>query len=118
MNCLGGIATVNLEKVQMEEKWSNGQGQLTNEFKNIQELYRNKIAQQENLSKQLRKQQKRIKEGEGGNVYQRSLFADLHRLLACKVKSKIGNESSMFGISGQLTADTMDFGTAQVVRID
>jgi intraflagellar transport protein 81 len=120
LNCLGGIAAVNLEKVQMEEKWSNGNGRLLPDFKCFQDLYRNKISQQEALSKQLRKQQKKIKEGEGGNVYQRSLYADLHRLLSYKVKSKLGNDNSnnIFGISGQLTADTVDFGTAQVVRID
>jgi hypothetical protein len=80
----------------------------------------NKIAQQEALSKQLRKQQKRIKENEGQNMYQRSLYADLHRLLSMKAKSKLGgnSDSSLFGISGQLTAETEDFGHAQVVRMD
>ncbi|GMH57494.1 hypothetical protein TrST_g3952 [Triparma strigata] len=120
LNCLSQIASIGLEKVQQEEKWTAGHGRLLPEFANHQELYQNKINQQESLSKQLRKQQKKIKENEGGNMYQRSLYADLHRLLSAKVKSRLGgnNNGNILGISGQLTADTMDFGTAQVVRID
>ena len=120
LNCLSQIAAAGLEKVQQEEKWTAGQGRLLPEFQNFQELYQNKIAQQESLSKQLRKQQKKIKENEGGNMYQRSLYADLHRLLSAKVKSRIGGGAGVdvLGISGQLTADTVDFGNAQVVRID
>jgi intraflagellar transport protein 81 len=109
---------VNLEKVQMEEKYSNGNGRLLPDFKSFQDLYRNKISQQEALSKQLRKQQKKIKEGESGNIYQRSLFADLHRLLTAKCKSKIGDDNGILGISGQLTAETLDYGSSQVVKID
>jgi len=120
LNCLSGIAASSLEKVQMEEKWAAGNGRLLPDFASIQELYSNKIAQQESLSKQLRKQQKRVKENEGQNMYQRSLYADLHRLLSMKVKSKLGGagEQSLFGLSGQLTAETEDYGHAQVVRIE
>ena len=119
LNCLSGIASSSLEKVQQEEKWAGGNGRLLPDFSCFQDLYQNKISQQEALSKQLRKQQKKIKEGEGQNMYQRSLYADLHRLLQMKTKSKLGGgEASIMGISGQLTAETMDFGTAQVVRID
>ena len=118
LNCLGGIAATALEKVLMEERWNDGDGRLLPDFKSFQDLYRNKIAQQESLSKQLRKQQKMIKEGESGNVYQRSLYADLHRLLAAKVKTGEVGGSEMFGIEGGLREDTVDFGTAQVVRIE
>ena len=77
-------------------------------FKSFSELYANKIAQQENLSKALRKQPQRIKEDEGANIYQRALFADLHGLLACKLKtSGSGNDDyglgeSRFGGDGGL----------------
>ena len=126
LNSMNGITAANLEKVQLEEKWQAGNGKLLPEFKGFTDLYQNKIAQQENLSKALRKQQKRIKENEGGNMYQRSLYADLHQLLSLKMKSRgvggtgggMGGYNSILGLSGELARDTVDFGTAQVVRID
>ena len=69
------------------------------DFKSYGELYANKIAQQENLSKVLRKQQERIKENEEANVYQRALFAGFHGLLACKLKSKTsGSGDDEYGL--------------------
>ena len=61
LNCLSQIAAAGLEKVQQEEKWTAGQGRLLPEFQNFQELYQNKIAQQESLSKQLRKQHRKLR---------------------------------------------------------
>jgi len=83
-----------------KEKWLNGNdGRLLPEFKSFSELYANKIAQQQNLSKALRKQQKRIKENERANMYQRALFTDLHGLLACKLKSKTsGSGNDEYGL--------------------
>jgi intraflagellar transport protein 81 len=83
-----------------KEKWLNGiDGRLFPEFKSFSELYANKIAQQQNLSKALRKQQKRIKENERANMYQRALFTDLHGLLACKLKSKTsGSGNDEYGL--------------------
>ena len=116
LTCIQEIATANNEKVNQEEKWQNGNGRFTHDFKSLQDLYANKNAQQENLAKQLRKQQKKIKENEGGNMQQRALFADLHRLLTCKLKSKKGMGTDL-NISGQLNADTFEYGSAEVVII-
>tara|TARA_B110000305_G_C19308986_1_gene573081 strand:- start:67 stop:333 length:267 start_codon:yes stop_codon:yes gene_type:complete len=86
------------------------------DFKCLQELYSNKNAQQENLAKALRKQQKKIKENEGGNMQQRALFADLYRLLQCKLKSKHTGGGGL-NITGQLNSDSFEYGAADVVII-
>lgn len=64
LHALMGILEVHVDKVKQEEKWEAGDGRLLPEFKSYKELYQNKISQQESLSKQLRKQQKSIKENE------------------------------------------------------
>ena len=70
----------------MEEKWESGEGRLLPDFKTYKELYQNKIAQQEGLSKQLRKQQKSLKENEVVHSEQRKYFLDLKHLLSLKTK--------------------------------
>lgn len=62
-------------QVRQEEKWESGEGRLLPEFKCYKELYQNKITQQESLSKQLRKQQKTIKENEASYTEQVGLHS-------------------------------------------
>jgi len=73
-------------QVKMEEDWEAGEGRLLPDFKTYKELYQNKIIQQEGLSKQLRKQQKSLKENEFSHSEQRKYFVDLRALLALKMK--------------------------------
>ena len=45
-----------------EEKYEKGEGRLLPNFKCFRELYMNKISSQENMAKEMRKQQKEMKE--------------------------------------------------------
>lgn len=62
LNCLSSIADTHLEKVRLEEKYEKGEGRLLPNFKCFRELYMNKISSQENMAKEMRKQQKEMKE--------------------------------------------------------
>ena len=64
------IARVNLEKIEMEENWKNGDDKMLPDFKCLHDLYEHKLVQQENLAKQLRIEQRLIKENEPENMKQ------------------------------------------------
>lgn len=67
-------------------RWEKGDGRLLPEFQCYRDLYEHKLRQQEALSKQLRRQQRTIKESEGDSTTQRKMFAGLHTLLKCKLQ--------------------------------
>ena len=56
------IARSKFDRVRMEEDWRAGKDRFLPEFNSLHDFYQNKLSQQENLSKQLRKEQRRIKE--------------------------------------------------------
>jgi len=56
------ISKANLDKVRMENNWRNGVDKILPEFDCLQDLYDNKLIQQENMAKQLRKEQKSARE--------------------------------------------------------
>lgn len=60
------------------------------EFQCYRDLYEQKLRQQEALSKQLRRQQRSIKENEEGSTTQRKMFGGLHSLLKCKLNLAAG----------------------------
>ena len=62
LNCMLQKAEVDLERVELEEQFSKGEGQLLPDFKSFQELYQNKISQQQSLLQALRKHQNALKE--------------------------------------------------------
>ena len=61
LNCMLQKAEVDLERVELEEQFSKGEGQLLPDFKSFQELYQNKISQQQSLLQALRKHQNALK---------------------------------------------------------
>ncbi|CAN0537131.1 unnamed protein product, partial [Scytosiphon promiscuus] len=85
------------------ERWEKGEGRLLPEFQCHRDLYEHKLRQQEALSKQLRRQQRSIKENEGGSTVQRRMFGGLHVLLKSKpnpvAKSLAGGDPDE-GVSG------------------
>lgn len=64
------IAKANVEKLRKEEDWRNGVEKMLPEFMCLEDLYINKLAQQENLAKQLRFDQRDLKESEQENLKQ------------------------------------------------
>lgn len=90
LGALTEIANAKLNRVQDELSYQKGEGRLLRDFKSYKDLYSQKIQQQEQLSKELRKKQKALKENASDNSEQRQMFVDLKRLLSVKtqVKSK------------------------------
>ena len=84
LNCMLQKAEVDLERVELEEQFSKGEGHLLPEFKSFQELYQNKISQQQSLLQALRKHQNALKENAPQDGAQRALFNDLRVLLETK----------------------------------
>merc|ERR1712010_150743 len=120
LNSLSDIADGQLERVREEAKFERGEGRLLRNFKTWRELYQNKVQQQEQLAKQLRKQQKSIKENEGPNMAQRAQFLDLQSLLALKLKlyKELAGQQQKDDAANISAFDTMEIGGANVMTID
>ena len=88
LNCLISIVEAQLEKVEKEEMWENGKGQLLPDFKSLQDLYEHKISQQKMALGSLRSQERDIKENMHEFSRQKQIFSDLHVLLECKANAK------------------------------
>ena len=66
------------------------------------------------LTDQLRKQKASISGNESGNMEQRRLFAELHKLLSCKLRAAKKIEEEKTGFS----SSEFDMGGAKVMKID
>uniref|UniRef100_A0A7S1XP79 IFT81 calponin homology domain-containing protein n=1 Tax=Phaeomonas parva TaxID=124430 RepID=A0A7S1XP79_9STRA len=86
-NNMKAVAEAKWMKVQQEEKWGKGEGRLMRDFQTYMELYNDKLRSQQDLSRQLRKQQQDIRKNEGPNSKQREMFTQMHKLLLAKQAS-------------------------------
>ncbi len=64
------VAKANVDNLRKEEDWRNGVEKMLPEFMCLEDLYLNKLAQQENMAKQLRLDQRKLKESEQDNLKQ------------------------------------------------
>ena len=88
LNCLLAVSKANLERVDDEQAWKQGQGRgLLPNFRSYEELYHNKLAQQQAFSDQLRKQRALIEQTETSSMHQRHLYLDLKALLDAKLNA-------------------------------
>ena len=71
------------------------------------------MTRQQALTDQLRKQKAAIPGNESGNMEQRKLFNELHKLLSCKLKAakKIEEDTGF-------SSSEFDMGGAKVMKID
>lgn len=99
LNSLTTIARIKLDRAEQENKWQNGDGRMMRDFSSFKELYANKLTQQEQLAKQLRKRQKELKENAAGMTNQKTNFLQLQALLAAKVDCENGANSSGLAIA-------------------
>ena len=86
LNCLIAVSEATLKRIEDEDTWKAGKGRgLLPNFRTYDDLYQNKLAQQQAYSDQLRRQRAQIESTESSSIYQRSLYADLHNLLQAKL---------------------------------
>jgi len=83
---------IKLERAEQERQYQKGNGRMLRDFASFEELYKNKLAQQEQLTKQLRKRQKELKENVDAMSNQKLLFRNLKVLLDAKVKTEKLND--------------------------
>ena len=93
LNSLTSIARIKLERAEQERKWQAGDGRMMRDFASFKDLYANKLTQQEQLTKQLRKRQKELKENAAGMTNQKTNFLQLQALLSAKVACENGGNS-------------------------
>ena len=90
LNALSSIARIKLDRAEQENKWQNGDGRMMRDIPSFKDLYANKLTQQEQLTKQLRKRQKELKENAGVMTNQKTNFLNLQALLAAKLDCENG----------------------------
>nr|CCA19459.1 Intraflagellar Transport Protein 81 putative [Albugo laibachii Nc14] len=86
LHCLTSIEKAKVEKLEQEIEFEKGNGKLLRDIKTFQDLYKQKIGQQEMLTKELRKQQKNLKANAQKFQVQCQQFQQLKTLLQCKLK--------------------------------
>ncbi|ETW10174.1 hypothetical protein H310_00544 [Aphanomyces invadans] len=119
LNCQIQIENAKLDKVTQEEEFEKGNGKLLRDFRTFQELYKNKVNQQESLTKELRKQQKTLKTNLGDYVVQRGLFDQLLKLLQCKIKlTKSEHDITLKQDFANADIAQFDVGGADVMTIE
>jgi hypothetical protein len=59
-----------VDKAMKENDWQNGENKMLPDFQCLHDLYTHKLVQQENLAKQLRTEQRLIKDNEPENIRQ------------------------------------------------
>ena len=76
-----------------EKKWQAGNGKLMRDFATFKDFYSNKLMNQEQSTKQLRKKQKELKEEYGARTNQKTNFNNLFALLEAKqqCEESLGN---------------------------
>jgi len=79
------VIKADLYKVQRENEWRHGVEKMLPDFKSLEDLYQNKITQQETLVKQLRVDLKKLNEAEYENVKQVSHVTHTYSLTSIKL---------------------------------
>lgn len=106
LNCLVSNSKIKLQRAEQEKKWNEGHGRMLRDFSSFRELYAHKIAQQEQLTKQLRVKQKELKENAMSLTKQKQNFLNLQHLLQAKINSQ------------QRDSDPVYVGSANVMTMD
>lgn len=75
-----------IEKVEQEQRWRDGNGRMMRDFTSFKTLYDNKLNQQEQLIKALRKRQRDLKELTESVGDQKKYFHTLDQILSAKLE--------------------------------
>jgi len=103
LHSLSVLEKVKSEKLEMEKKFSKGEGSLLPDFKTFESLYKNKIESQQTLNQQLRKHHNGMATSGPEDRRQRQIFTELVNLLNSK-KDSLENPN----MSNQGAAATID----------
>merc|ERR1712224_264013 len=113
LNCLLNIATVQLQKVQDQEKLQKSSNRPGGP-QTIMNSYNQKISTQIEMKKTLMKQHKKIKENEKPFLKQKSMFENLQRLLSKKKEVLTKNPNK----EPQIETQYDNIGGANVMKFD
>lgn len=117
LHCQLQLEQAKADKVEQEVQFESGAGgrRLLRDIKSFQELYKHKVAQQESLTKELRKQKKLLSDTAGDRQTQRVLFEHLGKLLACKLR--LAAKAAQTSGAGSLGRDLFD-GEADIAQFN
>ena len=87
LNTLVTIARQKKERADIEKKCQKGAHRLMRDWNSLKELFQHKLSVQDQQIKQLRKQQKDLKESAGAMTNQKTIFKQLQVLLEAKLES-------------------------------
>ena len=107
LHSLVSLARIRLERAEQEKKWQDKDGRMMRDFASFKELYAQKVTQQEQLIKQLRKKQKDLKETSEAMSNQKTNFNSLQALLKLKL-GVVSGSGSGGGMRGGLGADSYE----------
>lgn len=111
LNCLTAMAEATLKRIDDETTWKEGKGRgLLPNFKCYEDLYNNKLTQQQAFSEQLRKQRAQLEKHEGPSMKQRLIYTDVEKLLACKHNLTTAGDITQIGFA----STEYDMGNARV----
>ena len=79
------VNKIRLERAEQEQHWRDGDGRLMREFTSFKTLYENKLSQQEQLVKTLRKRQRDLKDLSESVGDQKKYFLNVERALSAKM---------------------------------
>jgi len=83
---LNEILKVTRKRTKLEEEWRSGSAQIRQDFEFMGDFYERKLAQDGNLEKTLRLEQKKMKAHELENLKQKRMFFQLRKLLGLKLR--------------------------------
>ena len=75
-----------MERADTEKRCQKGEHRLMRDWNSLKELFQHKLSLQDQQIKQLRKQQKELKESAGAMTNQKTIFRQLQFLLEAKME--------------------------------
>jgi intraflagellar transport protein 81 len=119
LNALISTSRIKLERAEAEKKYQSGHDQLMRDFRSYQDLYSHKLTQQDQLTKQLRRRQKELKESSEAMTNQKSNFLALQALMNAKLNSNGSmNGEGKTDSPAKGYAESVSFGGANVMSMD
>mmetsp|Transcript_55408 Transcript_55408/g.96848 ORF Transcript_55408/g.96848 Transcript_55408/m.96848 type:complete len:675 (-) Transcript_55408:88-2112(-) len=110
-----------LQRAHKEARCLTKQERYSKDFNSLSERYSTEIGHLDELCRDLRKQQKLVKETHEGNLKQKKSFAQLEQLMRVKLKVSKQEMQNLadgrFGAAGYGTRSVMDASTAGVERL-
>lgn len=117
LQCLSVMKEATVERVEMEQRYKKGEGELLPEFKTFESLYQHKIDQQKVLNAQIRKQHSALEGNAPQDRLQRALFQQLYNLLDRKLHVCRSGKNNAAAADGGAKASFDEYGGTNIMTL-